>query len=330
MTLSLTRLPRLLGPLGVVLASMMLNAAPHAQEAFPSRPVRMVVPYPPGGIGDFVARLIAPKWSEALKQQIVVENRPGAGSNIGLDHVAKAAPDGYTVLLFDSALVVNASLYTRLSYDARRDLAPIMIVGRTPLVLAVHPTLPAANVTELIALARARPGGLTYASAGSGTLVHLAAEMLKTAASIDIVHVPYKGAGQAILDVIGGQVPMMFAVPGTARAHIASGKLRPLALTGEKRFSGLPAVPTFAEAGVRGMDASLIVGLMVPARTPAAVLATLHDTLASVTAHPEIIGKLGESGMDMVRSAPQPSEAILANEFALWERVVRSSGAKVE
>lgn len=330
MTLSLTRLPRLLGPLGVVLASMMLNAAPHAQEAFPSRPVRMVVPYPPGGIGDFVARLIAPKWSEALKQQIVVENRPGAGSNIGIDHVAKAAPDGYTVLLFDSALVVNASLYTRLSYDARRDLAPIMIVGRTPLVLAVHPTLPAANVTELIALARARPGGLTYASAGSGTLVHLAAEMLKTAASIDIVHVPYKGAGQAILDVIGGQVPMMFAVPGTARAHIASGKLRPLALTGEKRFAGLPSVPTFAEAGMRGMDASLIVGLMVPARTPAAVLTTLHDTLASVTAHPEIVGKLGESGMDMVRSAPQPSEAILANEFALWERVVRSSGAKVE
>jgi len=330
MTFSRTRLPRLLGPLGVVLASMLLSAAPQAQEAFPSRPVRMVVPYPPGGIGDFVARLIAPRWSEALKQQIVVENRPGAGSNIGIDHVAKAAPDGYTVLLFDSALVVNASLYARLSYDARRDLAPIMIVGRTPLVLAVHPTLPAANVTELIALARARPGGLTYASAGSGTLVHLAAEMLKTAASIDLVHVPYKGAGQAILDVIGGQVQMMFAVPGTARAHIASGKLRPLALTGEKRFSGLPAVPTFAEAGVRGMDASLIVGLMVPARTPAAVLATLHDTLASVTAHPEIIGKLGESGMDMVRSAPQPSEAILANEFALWERVVRSSGAKVE
>lgn len=323
-------LPRLLGPLGVVLASMMLNAVPLAQEAFPSRPVRMVVPYPPGGIGDFVARLIAPRWSEALKQQIVVENRPGAGSNIGIDYVAKAAPDGYTVLLFDSALVVNASLYTRLSYDARRDLAPIMIVGRTPLVLAVHPTLPAANVTELIALARARPGGLTYASAGSGTLVHLAAEMLKTAASIDIVHVPYKGAGQAILDVIGGQVPMMFAVPGTARAHIASGKLRPLALTGEKRFAGLPSVPTFAETGMRGMDASLIVGLMVPARTPAAVLATLHDTLAGVTAHPEIIGKLGESGMDMVRSAPQPSEAILANEFALWERVVRSSGAKVE
>ena len=326
----LTRLPRWISLLGVMLTGALTAASIHAQEPFPSRPIRMVVPYPPGGIGDFVARLVAPKWSEALKQQIVVENRPGAGSNIGIDHVAKAAPDGYTVLLFDSALVVNASLYTRLSYDARRDLAPVMIVGRTPLVLAVHPTLPAANVTELIALARSRPGGLTYASAGSGTLVHLAAEMLKSAANIDVGHVPYKGAGQAILDVIGGQVPMMFAVPGTARAHIASGKLRALALTGETRFSGLPAVPTFAEAGVRGMDASLIVGFMVPVRTPAAVITTLYETLSGVTMQPEIIGKLGESGMAMVRSAPQASEVILANEFAIWEKVVRSSGAKAE
>jgi len=330
MALFPSRLSRWIGLSGAVLAGALLGTTAWSQETFPSRPVRMVVPYPPGGIGDFVARLIAPKWSEALKQQIVVENRPGAGSNIGIDHVAKAVPDGYTVLLFDSALVVNASLYTRLSYDARRDLAPVMIVGRTPLVLAVHPSMPVANVTELIALARSRPGGLTYASAGSGTLVHLAAEMLKSAASIDVVHVPYKGAGQAILDVIGGQVPMMFAVPGTARAHIASGKLRALALTGETRFSGLPAVPTFSEAGIRGMDASLIVGLMVPARTPAAVIATLYETLSGVTMQPEIIGKLGESGMAMVRSAPQPSEAILASEFAIWEKVVRSSGAKAE
>lgn len=330
MALFLSSLARWIGLSGVVLAGVLPGTAAQAQESFPGRPVRMVVPYPPGGIGDFVARLVAPRWSEALRQQIVVENRPGAGSNIGIDHVAKAAPDGHTVLLFDSALVVNASLYTRLSYDARRDLAPVMIVGRTPLVLAVHPTLPAAHVSELIALARSRPGGLAYASAGSGTLVHLAAEMLKSAAGIDVVHVPYKGAGQAILDVIGGQVPMMFAVPGTARAHIASGKLRALALTGETRFQGLPEVPTFAETGIRGMDASLIVGFMVPARTPVAVITTLHETLSGVTMHPEIIAKLSESGMQMVRSAPRASEAILANEFAIWEKVVRSSGAKAE
>jgi len=317
-------------PLLCALLALAPAAAALAQDSFPAKPVRLVVPYPPGGIGDFVARLIAPKWGEALKQQIVVENRAGAGSNIGIDYVAKAAPDGYTVLLFDTALLVNPSLYARLPYDAQRDLAPLMIVGRTPLVLAVNPTLMANSVADLLALARARPGYLAYASAGSGTLVHLAAEMLKSAAGLDIVHVPYKGAGLAILDVIGGQVPMMFAVPGTARTHIAAGKLRPLAITGERRFKGLPAVPTFAEAGVRGMDASLIVGFMVPMKTPAAVVTTLHDTLAAVVAQPEIIGKLGESGMDMVGADPRRSAAILADEFALWARVVRSSGAKAE
>ncbi|MFN0163568.1 MAG: tripartite tricarboxylate transporter substrate-binding protein, partial [Burkholderiales bacterium] len=214
-----------------------------AQDAYPSKPVRLVVPFPPGGIGDFVARVVAPKWGEALKQQIVVENRGGAGSNIGSDHVAKAAPDGYTVLLFDTALLVNPALYAKLPYDAQRDLSPVMLLGRMPLVLSVNPALPATSVADLLALARAKPGNLSYASAGSGTLVHLAAEMLKSVAGLDIVHVPYKGAGLAIVDVIGGQVPMLFSVPGTARAHIAAGKLRALAVTGERRFRGFPDVP---------------------------------------------------------------------------------------
>ncbi|MBL8385170.1 MAG: tripartite tricarboxylate transporter substrate binding protein [Burkholderiales bacterium] len=306
------------------------GAAPQAQDAYPSKPVRLVVPYPPGGIGDFVARLVAPKWGEALRQQIVVENRGGAGSNIGSDHVAKAAPDGYTVLLFDTALLVNPALYAKLPYDAQRDLAPVMLLGRTPLVLAVNPTLPATSVAELLALARAKPGALSYASAGSGTLVHLAAEMLKSAAGLDIVHVPYKGAGLAILDVIGGQVPMLFAVPGTARAHIAAGKLRALAVTGERRFRGFPGVPTFVEAGVRGMDASLVVGFMVPAKTPPAIVTVLHDTLAAVAAQSEVTGKLGDAGMDMVVADPRRTAALLADEFALWARVVKASGAKAE
>jgi tripartite-type tricarboxylate transporter receptor subunit TctC len=317
-----------------LLLAAMLAAAPaaaaFAQDTYPSRPVRMIVPYPPGGIGDFVGRLIAPKWSEALKQQIVVENRGGAGSNIGIDYVAKAAPDGYTILLFDTAMLINPALYAKLPYDAQRDLTPVMVIGRTPLVLAVNPSLPANSLADLLALARAKPGSLSYASAGSGTLVHLAAEMLKSAANLDIVHVPYKGAGLAILDVVGGQVPMLFAVPGTAHAHIAAGKLRALAITGERRFKGLPAVPTFLEWGVRGMDASLIVGVMVPAKTPAAVVATLHETLAAVAAHPEVAGKLGDAGMDTLAADPRRSGTILADEYPLWAKVVRSSGAKAE
>ncbi len=322
-----TRWSRLL--LTALLAATAAGVTP-AQDTYPSRPVRLVVPYPPGGIGDFVGRLIAPRWGEALKQQIVVENRGGAGSNIGIDYVAKAAPDGYTVLLFDTAMLINPALYARLPYEAQRDLAPVMVIGRTPLVLAVNPGLPANNLADLLALARAKPGGLSYASAGSGTLVHLAAEMLKSAANLDIVHIPYKGAGLAVLDVVGGQVPMLFAVPGTARAHIAAGKLRALAITGERRFKGLPAVPTFLEGGVRGMDASLIVGVMVPAKTPAAIVATLHDTLATVAAHPEVAGKLGDAGMDILSADPRRSGAILADEYPLWAKVVRSSGAKAE
>lgn len=315
---------------GLCVALCIAAGATVAQELFPAKPLRVVVPYPPGGIGDFVARLVTPKWSEALKQQIVVENRPGAASNIGIEHVAKSAPDGYTVGMFDTAFVVNPALYPKLAYDAQRDLSPVMILGRTPVVLAVHPSLSATSVAELLALARAKPGGLSYASSGSGTLLHLAAEMFKSLATVDIVHIPYKGAGPAILDVVGGQVPMMFAVPGTARAHISAGKLRPLAITGERRFKGLPAVPTFAEAGVRGMDASLIVGFMVPAKTPSNVIGTLHDSLAAVVAQPEIVAKLGDAGMDVIAADPRRAAALLADEFPLWARVVKSSGAKAE
>jgi len=316
-----------------VLGAAALAAAPglvHAQDAYPSRPIRLIVPYPPGGTGDNTARIVVQRWGELLKQTLVVDNRGGAGSNIGLDLVAKAAPDGYTIGLFDTALFVNPSLYASMPFDVQRDLVPISVAARGPLVLAVHPSVPAHTVQELIALARAKPGSLSYASAGAGTPVHLAAEMLKTATGVDAVHVPYKGAGPAILDVVGGQLPMLFALPGTAKPHIAAGKLRPLAITGAQRFKDLPNVPTFAESGIQGVDATLVVGFLAPAKTPAPIVKTLYDSLRQVLAQPEVAERLGGLALDVVASDPERSAAIVRDETAMWAKVVRSTGAKAE
>jgi len=310
--------------------TLAMPVAGAAQDAYPTRPIRLIVPYPPGGVGDAVARMIAPGWSAALKQPIVIDNRGGAGSNIGLDAVAKAAPDGYTIGLFDTALVVNPALYPSMPYEAQRDLAPISLIARGPLVLVVNPSFPAKDVNELITLAKAKPGSISYASAGNGTPVHLAAEMLKSAASIDIVHIPYKGAGPAITDVLGGQVPVLFAVPGTAIQHINAGKLRALAITGDTRFKLLPNVPTFAESGVQGVNGTIIIGFTVPAKTPRAVVTTLADTLGKVLATSEVTDKLTDFGLVVVAADPDRSARLLADEASLWTKVVKTSGAKVE
>jgi tripartite-type tricarboxylate transporter receptor subunit TctC len=321
---------------GFILAMSLLvmpfaaSSAAWAQDAYPSKPIRLIVPYPPGGVGDAVARMISGGWSAALKQPIVIDNRGGAGSNIGLDAVAKAMPDGYTIGLFDTALVVNPSLYPSLSYDALRDLAPISVIARGPLVLVVNPAFPAKDIGELLALAKAKPGSISYASAGNGTPVHLAAEMLKSAAGIDMVHVPYKGAGPAVTDVLGGQVPVLFAVPGTVLQQINAGKLRPLAITGATRFNLLPAVPTFAESGVQGVDGTIIIGFLVPGKTPKAIVALLAETLATVLANTEVTDKLTNFGLQVVAADPERSAKLLADETALWAKVVKSSGAKVE
>ena len=301
-----------------------------AQEVFPNKPIRLVVPYPPGGTGDSVARILAPAWSDLLKQTIIVENRGGAGSNIGADYVAKAAPDGYTLLLFDSALAINATLYAKLPYDVARDLTPIMVVGKAPLVLVVNPSFPAKSLGDLIKMVRTNPAGFSYASAGSGSPVHLAAEMFKVTTGLDIVHVPYKGAGPAVIDVLSGQVPMMFSVPGTVRTHIASGKMRALAITGPRRFEALPDVPTFIEQGVKGPEGSISIGFMVPAKTPPSVIAALHQTLSKVVATPEIVKRLGDLAYEMVVADPGQSAQIVKEETEAFGRVIRSSGVKVE
>jgi tripartite-type tricarboxylate transporter receptor subunit TctC len=313
-----------------LLALFALSFACHAQEAYPGKPIRLVVPYPPGGVGDAVARMIAPGWSAALKQPIVIENRGGAGSNIGLDAVAKSAPDGYTIGLFDTALATNPSLYPAMPFDAQRDLAPISLIARGPLVLVVNPSFAAKSVADLVAMAKANPGSITYASAGNGTPVHLAAEMLKSSAGIDLVHVPYKGAGPAVTDVLGGQVPVLFAVPGTALAHINAGKFRAIGITGETRFKSLPNVPTFNEQGFAGVDGTIILGFVAPAKTPRAVVMQLYDTLATVLATSEVTDKLNGFGLTVVAADPERSAKLLADETALWAKVVKAAGVKVE
>ncbi len=314
----------------LAIALSLVAAQALAQDAYPNKPIRLVVPYPPGGVGDAVARMIVPGWSAALKQTIVVDNRGGAASNIGLDLVAKAAPDGYTIGLFDNALVVNPALYPSMPYDAQRDLAPISVVARGPLVLVANPAFPANTVAELVAMAKAKPGAISYASAGSGTPVHLAMEMLKTSAGIDLVHVPYKGAGPAVTDVLGGQVPILFAVPGTALQHVNAGKLKPLAISGNARLTQLPSVPTFAESGVAGVDGTIIIGFVVPAKTPHAIVDRLAQTLAGVLASQEVVDKLNGFGLRVASATPEQSVKILADETVLWAKVVKSSGAKVD
>lgn len=313
-----------------LLFAVVLGVPAHAQEVYPAKPIRLIVPYPPGGVGDTTARMLTPKWIDLLGQQIVVENRPGAASNIGVDAVAKAAPDGYTIGFFDSAFVVNPSLYAKLPYDPVGDFAPIMVVARGPMVLVVNPNTPANSVSELIAMAKAKPGAMSYASAGSGTAIHLAAEMLKTVTGAQIVHVPYKGAGPAVLGVVAGEVPMMFGLPGTVRGQISGGKLRPLAITGEQRFAGMPNVPTFAEAGLQGVDASLILIVAAPAKTPKPVLDKLHASLRDVVSSQEIRTRLLEVALVVIGSDPQQSVRLLQTERELWAKAVKASGAKVE
>ncbi len=306
------------------------STALHAQAAYPSKPIRLVVPYPPGGMGDTVARMLEAKWGETLKQTILVDNKAGAGSNIGIDQVARANADGYTVGLFDTAMFVNPTLYKQLPYNPQKDILPISIAAQGPMVLVVNPSLPVNSLQELVALAKAKPGNLSYASAGVGSPIHLAAEMFKSASGLDIVHVPYKGAGPAIVDVVGGQVPMMFALPGTAKSYVAAGKLKAIAITGATRFKDLPDVPTFAQAGVQGVDATLSVGFLAPAGTPPEIVNRLSSTLQQVLAQPDIAQRLGGLALVVVASSPEQAAATVREQSAIWSKVVKGLGVTVD
>jgi tripartite-type tricarboxylate transporter receptor subunit TctC len=318
---------RALGALLAVLAS-----AAWGQAAYPSHPVRIVVPFPAGGTTDILAREVAQTLSQSLGQPFVVDNRPGAAGNIGADLVAKAAPDGYTLLMGTVGThAINASLYAKMTYDHVKDFTPVILVAGVPNVLEINPSLPVNSVQELIAYAKANPGKVNFASSGSGTSIHLSGELFKTMTGVQMTHVPYKGSAPALQDLVGGQVQIMFDNLPSSLALIKAGKLKPLAVTSATRSAALPGVPTVAEAGVPGFEASSWFGLLAPAGTPKDVVAKLNANVAKWLATPEAKEKL--AGQGAIAASGLTSEDFakhIAAETTKWAKVVKESGAKVE
>jgi tripartite-type tricarboxylate transporter receptor subunit TctC len=314
---------------GVAVLAVLLAVAPAAAQGWPAKPIRFIVPFAPGGGNDILGRVVAQKLNDAFAVPVVVDNRGGAGGTIGTDLTAKAPPDGYTMLINNVSLAVNVTLHPKLPYDTLKDLEPVTLVGRQPNILVVHPALPAKSVKELLALARARPQQLTYGSGGIGSSSHLATELLKVTAKIDLVHVPYKGMGPALLDLIAGQTQLIMATMASALPFVRSGRMRALAVTPAKRSEVVPDVPTLAEAGVPGFEYSTWYGLLVPAGTPQPVVTRLHDAMVRILAAPDVRNKFGSQGVEPATSAPQEFKGYLQSEVAKWGRVIKASGMRV-
>jgi len=316
------------------LSAALALSAPHAAaaaEPYPARPVRFVVAFPPGGGTDIIARSIAQKLGERLGQQVLIDNRPGAGGNIGTDLVAKSSPDGYTLLMGSAGpLAINASLFARMPFDPIKDLAPVTLAASTPNVLVVHPSLPAATVRELIALAKARPGEINFASSGHGTPAHLAGELFNSMAGVKLIHVPYKGAAPALADLLGGQVQLMFSTMPPALPHVRDGKLRALAVTSLKRSPAAPDLPTVDEIALPGFEANTWHGVVVPAGTPAAIVARLNREIVAILHLPDVVERLSGQGAEALGSTPEEFAAYIKSESVKWAKVVRDSGAKAE
>jgi tripartite-type tricarboxylate transporter receptor subunit TctC len=313
-----------------LLAAAALCGAAQAQQNYPVRPVRLIVPSSPGGGTDITARIIAPKLGEYLGQQVVVENRPGAGTMIGGEAVARAAPDGYTLLMGISTLAINPAMYKRVPYDALRDFAPISQVVALPNMLVTHPSLPVKSVRELIAFAKARPGQINFASAGVGTNPHLAMELFLSMTDLKMVHVPYKGSGQGVIDLLAGHVTVMMPSILTALNYVKNKRLRALGVTSAKRAAGVPDIPTIAEAGVPGYEAVQWFGVLAPAATPRDIIMRLHKEIVRTVQAPDIKPKLINDGADPVGSSPEEFAAFIRSETNKWAKVAKSIGIKPE
>jgi len=305
------------------------SAAPAAD--YPTRPVTLVVAFPPGGASDVLSRILARKLEQVLGQPFVIDNRPGAGGNVAADAVAHAVPDGYTLLNGNnSILATNAALYKKINFDPEADFAPIGMIGSQANILVVNPDLPAKSMAELIALAKAKPGQLNFASSGHGLAAHLAGELFKAEAKIDLVHVPYKGAAPALQDVIAGHVQMMFATASSVVPHIRDGKVRALGVATLKRTAVMPEIPTIDELGIKGFDATTWHGLVVPARTPKEIVATLHRALATTLEDAGVKKSLGDLGVDIISGTPEDFAAYIKSEIPKWTAIIKASGAKLD
>ena len=313
-------------------ATALISCAFHssAADAWPSQPIKWVVPFPPGGAMDTMARTLGESLSVSLKQPVITENRPGAGGAIGSGLVAMAAPDGHTMMIVSIGHAVNPSIYPKLQYDATRDFAPVSLVGIVPNLLVAHPSVKANDVKELVALAKAQPGKLSYASAGNGTTVHLAAELFNSMAGVDIMHVPYKGSAPAVTDLMGGQVDIMFDSLSSARPYVESGKLKALAVTTTKRSSVFPNVPTVAESGLPGYGLSGWYAVFVPAKTPKPIIDRLNAELVQALKQPNVRARFAQIGAEPVGSSPQELANTLKSETARWAQIVRERNIKAD
>jgi tripartite-type tricarboxylate transporter receptor subunit TctC len=313
------------------LAVGLLGGHAEAQSDYPNQPIRLIVPFAAGGATDVLARLLGERLSQSLGQQVVVDNRGGAGGNIGSAQAAKAEPDGYTLLMGAVGThAINQSIYPKLPYDPIEDFAPVSLVATVPNVLVVNPSVPAQTVQELIALAKSRPGELNFASSGNGTSIHLSGELFKSMTGVDMVHVPYKGSGPAMTDLLGGQVQMMFDNLPSALPNVQAGKLRALGVTGAERSPALPDVPTIEEAGVPGYEALSWFGIFAPAGTPQPVIDKLHDHIVQALADPAMRARLADLGAEPVGSTPQEFASFIRAEAEKWAKVVKEAGVKLE
>ena len=309
----------------LVSAALLVPVSVHAQS-YPNHLIKIIVPYAAGGAVDIVARSIGQPLAEALKQPVLIDDRPGASANIGMEMAAKAAPDGYVLLMASNGLTTNMALFPNLTFDGRRDFVPIAKIGYAPLVIVVPASSPIKSLKELIATAKAEPGKLTYASAGNGSSGHLAGELLKSTAKIDVLHVPYKGGAPAITDLLGERISFMAINPVEVMAHIRAGKLRALAVASDKRFPLLPDVPTAAEAGLAGYEVSVWWGLVAPAKTPPEIVRQLNAETNKALANPAIANKMGELGVVITPGTPEQFAVFIQSQTELWSNVVKSSG----
>jgi tripartite-type tricarboxylate transporter receptor subunit TctC len=323
-------MPRAPTQLGITVFALAISAHTATAQNYPAKPIRIVVPLAAGGPGDVLARAVGQKLSENVGQSVVVDNRPGANTNVGNEFVAKAPADGYTLLATASTLTINPALYPKLPYDAIRDFAPISLIGSAPLILVVHPSLPVKSVKELVALAKSKPGQLHYGSAGNGSVLHLAGEMLNTSAGIKLVHVPYKGVTNAFSDLLGGQISIMFPGAPIALPQVKAGKLRALATTGAARTAAAPELPPVADAGFPGYEISVWYGLLAPAGTVPAIINRLHAETSKIVQLQDIKARWATLGAEPMHNTPEQFSAFLKADLVKWTKVVRDSGAKID